>query len=331
MSPRVYRADMPGSTSTCLVADIGGTHARFALFDIGSHALSHVETLAAARYPQLEDAVTAYLAAAGGVGVAEAAFAVAAPIAGESYAFTNSPWRFRRDALRERLRLARLEVLNDFEALALSLPLLGPAQRHALRAGRGEPAAPCVVLGPGTGLGVATLLPAQRCPLPRARALPGEGGHVGFAPQGALESELLAFLSARHGRVSYERLLCGDGLVAIDEFLAVRDDAGAVPRTAAAVTAAALAGTDARAARAVGLFCAVLGSFAGDVALLLGARGGVYLGGGILPRILPLLERSDFLARFLAKGRVAAVLDDVPVHVVLDPFAALHGAGSVLA
>jgi glucokinase len=320
-------------TELLLVADIGGTNARFALCKGVQGAPGDVSVRAAADYPRLEAAIADYLASVGRPQPAAAAFAIAsAPSADtDQFEFTNSPWTFSRSALARQLRLSTLEVLNDFEALALAVPQLAADQLHAIRPAAGRPGAVRVVLGPGTGLGVAALVPPARgAGVERWRALAGEGGHVGFAPADELEIELLRGLALRYGRISAERVLSGEGLASLHGFLAHRAGEATRDWSAAEVTSMALADPGSVAARSVARFCSMLGGFAGDVTLTFGAWDGVYLGGGILPRILPLLERSEFVARFLAKGRMAHCLEPVPVYVITDTLAALRGAASAL-
>lgn len=320
-----------------LVADIGGTNARFALLETGTAELLEARSFGAAEYPDLASAVRAYLASVGmsrGNGsrpLRSAAFAVAAPTRGARIEFTNSPWVFERAELQRALGLERLVVLNDFEALALAVPSLPPAALQVVKVGAADPSAPCAVLGPGTGLGVAAVLRqgAATATAP-ARALSSQGGHVNFAPADELEIDLLRFMQARVGRVGAEHLLSGRGLSQLYAFFAARAAAPVTDLEAADVSARALAGDDPLAVAAVLRFWALLGSFAGDVALLYGAWGGVYIGGGIAPRLAPLIERSDFLARFLAKQPMVDVLMPVPIALIRDPHAALYGAASAL-
>jgi glucokinase len=319
-----------------LVGDVGGTNARFALYDSRSATLCDLRTIAAVDYPDIGAAIATYLAglpvAVDAGTLAEAALAVASPVRDDDVAFTNSPWRFSRRALASRFGWRRLVVLNDFEALALGVPHLAADQLATIRPGVADPAAPRAVLGPGTGLGVSGLV---RCGPQdgggRWVALSGEGGHVGFAPTDELEMDLLRFLVQRHSRASVERVLSGEGLSELDAFLTARARLADRRLEPAQVTRRALEHADPVARAALDLFCAILGSVAGDLALTLGARGGVYLGGGILPRILPTLRQSRFVERFLAKGRMSSVLEPVPVHLILDPAAALRGAAAVLA
>jgi len=314
-----------------LVADIGGTNARFALHDPATDSLERLQVLAAADYPDIDTAIDTYLSSAGGAHVSEACFAVACPAWDDEIAFTNSPWRFSSDALRRRLGLERFVTVNDFEALALSVPHVPLEALHCVRSGDADPTAPKVIIGPGTGLGVAGLVPvAGTAGQLRWVAIPGEGGHASFAPTDEIEIELLRHLSQDHERVSTERVLSGQGLTELFEFLTSRGGLQGRRLPPSEITALGLSGTDPTARAALDWFCGLLGSVAGDVALTFGARGGVYIGGGIMPRLLSVLEDSTFVSRFLAKGRLSRMLTPIPVFVILDPCASLRGAASVL-
>ena len=314
-----------------LVADIGGTHARFALHDPATQALTAMRAITAAEHPDIGSAVRAYLRSVPEARVEAACFAVAGPASMDVIEFTNSPWQFSRSMLERELGLAQLRVINDFTALARGVPRIDPRGLHCLRAGVAEACAPIAVIGPGTGLGVSGLIP---CHQPGGTthwvALSGEGGHVSFAPTCELEIALLRFLTRERDRASVERVLCGEGLASLYEFLAEHSGEARRRCEPAEITSLALTQQDALARQTVELFCAILGSVAGDLALALGARGGVYIGGGIAPRILEILGASRFVERFLAKGRLARMLEPIPVHVILDPVAALRGAAEVL-
>ena len=314
-----------------LVADIGGTHARFALHDPVAHTLSASCTIAASEHPDIGSAVRAYIRRAAGADLSAACFAVAGPVSEDLIEFTNSPWQFSRSALERELGFTRLRIINDFTALALGVPRVQPEGLHCVRPGVADPLAPKAMIGPGTGLGVSGLIPrGDQHGVMRWIALSGEGGHVSFAPTNELEIALLRFLTRERDRASVERVLCGEGLTNLYEFLAEHSGEPRRRPGPAEITTLALTRQDSISLQAVELFCAILGSVAGDLALTLGARGGVYLGGGILPRILPVLGTSRFVERFLAKGRIAKVLAPVPVHVILDPVAALRGAAEAL-
>lgn len=323
-----------------LLADVGGTHARFAWQPAAGAALDHVETLPTAAYGSLAEAVRHYLSRRGGAVPRRAAFGVATPVTGDRVALTNLDWSFSIDALRRALGLERLLVLNDFEALALALPALGAADLLPVGGGAAVPGAPMAVIGPGTGLGVGALLPAG--PGRPAVAIAGEGGHVTLPAADDDDAGLIARLRARFGHVSAERVLCGAGLGVLHEALGTpsggapgvaSNPTGAVepPLEAAEITRRALAGSDARCVQTVERFLALLGTVAGDVALTLGARGGVYIGGGIVPRWGDWIVRSRFRERFEAKGRFHGYLAAIPCWVIRSAVpAALIGAARAL-
>lgn len=308
-----------------LVGDVGGTHARFALID-AEGVLGALRVLASSDFVDLAAAVESYRAEVGAAGIAEAAIAVACPVTGDEIRFTNLHWTFSIGATRERLGLARLRILNDFEALALSLPALGAADLERLRDGERAPGAPYALIGPGTGLGVAGLVPADGGWV----ALPGEGGHRDLAPATAREWRIFERLAERFGHVSAERALSGPGLVSLYEAVCAADGREPERLTPAEVSARAAAGACAASREATELFSGWLGAVAGDLALTLGARGGVFLGGGSLERMGAAFDRDRFLARFLAKGRFEGYLRAIPVDLVRHPFPALLGAARAL-
>lgn len=318
-----------------LVADIGGTNARFAWVNAPGDGPTHVQTLPVASHAGPAEAAQAYLSglqAAAGTGwhaPRRAAFAVATAVAGDRIEFTNSPWSFSREAVRQALALDALAVVNDFEALALSLPGLAPSQWRplggpALAARADAPVGTLMaVLGPGTGLGVGAALRTRA----GWQAIPGEGGHVTLAATDALEAEVIDVVRRDHGHVSAERLLAGPGLPLLQVALAAVQ--GRTPQadpTPAAIVAAALAGGDALAADTLDLFARLLGGFAGNVALTLGARGGVFIGGGVVPRLGAHFAARAFRDRFEAKGRFHDYLATVPTVLITDTLAALGGA-----
>lgn len=309
-----------------LVADIGGTNARFALCPRGEARVERMKTLSARDFPDISTAISTYLDSVGQRPV-EACFAVACPARDDQIEFTNSTWRFSRQTLAAQFSWRRFKTVNDFEALSLGVPQAKPEGLHTIRRGTVEPRGACAVLGPGTGFGVSGLVCDRHGGWV---ALAGEGGHVGFAPQDELELELLRYLQQRYGRVSCERLLSGDGLVNIYEFLCVHSGKPAERPNPAEITARGLEQGERIARDALRRFCAILGSAAGDLALTLGSRGGVYIGGGIVPRLLPLLLDSRFEERFLDKGRLSTLLQAMPIFVILDNTLALLGAAVTL-
>jgi len=303
-----------------LVADIGGTNARFAISD-AEGALHEPRVLHAAKFPKIDEAISAYLSELTRPRPRQACFAVACPAKGPEIKLTNSSWHFVKSDLRRHFQFDRFVVINDFEALAASVPILSGAQLAALRPGTPDPASVSLVIGPGTGLGVGGYVPAGK---DAWAVISGEGGHVGFAPNTEEEVRLWRRMREKYGRVSAERVLNGAGLVNVYRFMG--DEAGQQVGEVDApeISRRALAGEE-LAINAVRLFFDMLGSVTGDLALAFGSRAGVYIGGGITPKLLDFARRSNFIERFLDKGRVAAILQAMPIWVILEERAALHG------
>ena len=325
-----------------LLADIGGTNARFGWLADGQSRAQHVATLAAADHAGPAAAARAYLdQLAGQLGAAyvpprAAAFAVATAVSGDHISFTNSGWALSRQDTQRALALDELRLLNDFEALALSLPHLAPGQvlaiqRSTVSAAGGDtapsPSGALAVIGPGTGLGVAGLVPAASAWV----AVPGEGGHASLAAGDDFEWAVLSAVRRQYSHVSAERLLSGIGLPVLHAAVAeVMGHPVAQLLSAEQIVERALACQDATCERSIDTFCALLGSFAGNVALTLGARGGVFIGGGIVPRLGARFTASRFRERFEAKGRFQAYLQAVPTWLITDTLAALTGAAVAL-
>ena len=324
-------------TERVLIADIGGTNARFALADLGAGrpVLHDLHKLPAESFASLRQAARHYLEQIDAA-PRRAAFAVACPvIGGDDIRLTNRAWSFNRAELQADLGLDELLVMNDFGAAARAVPALGAGERETLygeEAG-GELVGPVSVLGPGTGLGMALLAPPSR-PGGVWQVIETEGGHASFAPQGSEERRIHEWLSARHGRVSMERVLSGRGLSTVHAALSGAEpgkpstpDAGL--RSPEEIVAAALAGEDRLTRASLARFCAILGSVAGDTALIHGART-VAIAGGIVPRFIPFLKASAFRERFLDKGRFAAYLETVRVLVVTHEHPGLLGVALAL-
>jgi glucokinase len=295
-----------------LVADVGGTNARFGWIAHAGAAIEHVATLPAADYATLADAVRAYLSTRTLGQPGSMGMGIANPVTGDELRMTNHHWGFSISAMQAELGLQRLVVINDFTALALSLPSLQPHELRQVGGGAARAQAPMALIGPGTGLGVSGLLPAGG----QWVALAGEGGHVTLPATTEREAALIAHLAARYGHASAERAISGAGLVALHDAVCALDGVTAEPSSPADVSTRALAGTCPRSVEAVAHFCALLGSVAGNLALTLGALGGVYIGGGIVPRLGEAFDRSDFRQRFEAKGRFQAYLAQMPVFVI---------------
>lgn len=314
--------DLPASV---LVADIGGTNARFALANPATLELSRIVQFACAEHRSLGAAAFGFLH-----GIEPrpryAAIAVAGPVVGEEIALTNSPWSFTRSEVCDAVGLDGLLVLNDFQALALSLPHLGNDELHRIGGGKAPRLAPKVVLGPGTGIGVAGLVWGGGDWV----AVPGEGGHVALAAQSPEEFAILARVGAELDRVSVERVLSGPGIAAL--YLAVAEERriGVAPLPPNEVLERGLDGSDEVAVEALRLFSLWLGAFSGDMALVFGARGGVYLGGGIAPKIVASLAAGPFRAAFEAKGRMRSYVTPIPAYAIMAPFAALKGGAAGL-
>ena len=317
----------PCDTYPRLLGDIGGTNARFALLSHSDATIGNMRSLSASAFSGPAEAISAYLAEIGGVRPRVAAFGIANPIDGDWIEMTNHTWSFSCAALRQQLELQHLLVINDFTALALSLPCLPADELHQVGGGARQAKRPIAVLGPGTGLGVSGLLPAGDDYLP----LSGEGGHVTLAASNAEEAAVIEQLRATFVHVSAERLLSGPGLVNLHGALARVRQLPAPGNDAATITQAALAGEDMLAVDTLNMFCALLGNVAGNLALTLGAKGGVFIGGGIVPRLGEFFDRSPFRQRFEDKGRFRAYLASVPVFVIHSPYPALTGAAVAIA
>jgi len=319
-----------------LVADIGGTNARFALADLdGSDRprLHDERRLSADHFASLQHAARSYLSEIRDrAPVSRAAIAVACPVTGDEIRLTNRAWSFSRRELQHELNLDELLVVNDFGAAARAIPALNPDEKMIIHAGAHDgPKAPISVIGPGTGMGVALI---TRFEPENWHVIETEGGHASYAPQGTEEQLIHDWLLARHDRVSIERVLSGNGLGRIHAALSGRDPSKThTPNSSlqrpAAIVERALAGDDVLSRRALARFCAILGSFAGDCALLHGART-VAIAGGMAPRFAGFLRASAFVERFLDKGRFAAWLESVRVVLVTHPEPGLLGAAEAL-
>ena len=307
------------SVSRMLAADVGGTHARVALVDATRADTLEVlryEKYACAEFPGLGAILKTFVA---GLGTSDAASIDGGAVACAGYELDgviinpNLPWRVMLDATRAEVGLSSLEFVNDFEAAAHATPYLKPGDLVPLTpARRGVPGAPMLIVGPGTGLGAAVYISGAH----GATVLATEAGHAAFAPTSDREVDILRILRRNDSHVENERLLSGPGLVNTYVALCELRGVEATLNEPAAVTQAALEGSDAAAREALDVFCGLMGSLIGDFVLMYGPRGGVYLAGGILPRIKDYLLHSDFYARFLDKGAMRPVLERVPVMLV---------------
>ena len=306
-----------------LLADIGGTNARFALQ--AGERFEAIDVLACTAFATVGEAIDAYLALARGRGfdvgsIRHAAIAIATPVQDDLVRMTNHHWSFSIARLRAERRLDTLLVVNDFAALAMALPSLRDHQREKIGGGAGVAGKPIGLIGPGTGLGVSGVMPCGG----GWNALAGEGGHASFAPGNEDEIRILRALWQEYGHVSAERLLSGMGLELIHRTLA-GERLGA-----ADITGRALAGSSDDCLRTVQCFCGVLGSVAGNVALTLGATGGMYIGGGIVPRLGGVFATSAFRQHFEDKGRLSAYLARIPTYLITEQYPALVGVAAML-
>jgi glucokinase len=311
-------------TELALVGDIGGTNSRFGLVEPGASGVSRVAVQKNAQFASLEASIAAYLEAQGVGALAAAAIAVAGPIEGETVSLTNRDWHFSRESLRAAAKARRFRLLNDFEALALSLPHLGADD--LVRIGGETPGKPAVkiVLGPGTGLGMATL-----APLPGGgwMALPGEVGHITLPVVTQAEFDWRERMTVPGTPFESEDAITGGGLLRM--YRAVAENP--VLSTPEEVLSAALAETNAAAVRTVDQFIVWLARIAGDAAMTMQARGGVYLAGGIAPSIAGRLQDGPFRSIFEEKGRLAHVMRPIPVYVIVDRFPAFKGCAAAIA
>ena len=314
------------SETVWLVGDIGATNARFGLVSPDG-AIVHSSTFADSDFATLGDAVRGYLAQSrSAVTPRIGCLAIAAPVSGDEIRMTNHPWSFSVAALRGELGFERLEIINDFAAVALALPRLKPNDRMPVGGGTAVAGRPIAVLGPGSGLGASGLIPVGAS----WRPLTGEGGHVTMPAATEREDAVLAWMRRHFDHVSAERCLSGPGLVNLYSALAALNGVPAAPYTAAQITDPATAARDPLCREATAMFCAMLGTVAGDLALALGAQGGVFIAGGIVPRLGARFVESGFRARFEAKGRLSSYLAAIPAYVVTHPLPAFLGCAAVL-
>ncbi|MFZ6656888.1 glucokinase [Undibacterium sp. TJN19] len=322
---------IPGNAGPRLLADIGGTNARFAL-ETHSHQFEAIMVLACNAYPDLQAAITAYLAspevqAVCQSPVRQAAIAIANPIDGDVVRMTNHHWTFSIEALRQGCGFKNLVVVNDFTALAMALPHLAPHERIQIGGGTAQPHRTIGLIGPGTGLGVSGIIPAGQHWVP----LCSEGGHVSFSPNDETEIAILRQAWKTYPHVSAERLISGMGLEIMYRALSQLSDAHETEEmNAADITRRALDGSCEICARTVACFCAMLGTIAGNLAMTLGATGGVYIGGGIVPRLGEFFARSAFRQRFEAKGRFADYLAQIPTFLITAEYPAFLGVSAIL-
>jgi glucokinase len=312
-----------------LLADVGGTYARFTI-EVAPRVFRHGARLRCAEHASLFDAVQAYLsglAADGAERIEHAAIGIANPVDGDQVRMTNHHWQFSIEQLRQRLGLETLVVVNDFTALAMALPRLAREERRQVGGGAPRAASALGLLGAGTGLGVSGLIPVAGDWV----ALAGEGGHVAMAARDERELLILSHARRQFAHVSFERVLSGPGIELIYRALAEEAGQAGTSLPASEITRRALDDSEPLCVETVDAFCALLGTAASNLALTLGALGGIYVGGGIVPRLGEYFDRSPFRARFEDKGRFTDYMRAIPTYVVTAEHAAFVGVSALLA
>ncbi|MFV0321885.1 MAG: glucokinase [Alphaproteobacteria bacterium] len=318
-----------------IIADIGGTNARFALVD-HNHVISQIIKLPVQDFENFEDAVAEYIRQ---INIKEKPkhllIDVAGPVTGDYFKFTNSHWEFSITDVKAKMGFDYFKVVNDFAAIGLSLPHLTAADFISINNKPAKKLGPKIAIGPGTGLGVVFSVPHHD----EWILVPSEAGHVTMAAENEIESDVLAYLRQKYesynGHVSAERVISGHGLENIYDalwHLSIDDSSHEFkPLRAPEIAQKALDGEDALCTQAVLQLCAFLGATAGSLSLALMAYGGVYIAGGIVPQIMPLFEQSDFIKRFESKGRHSHVNKDVPIYLITHPYPAFPGLAATIA
>lgn len=322
---------MPTAPFDCprLLADIGGTYARFTL-EVAPGTFEQTASLHCADHADFYAAVTSYLDGLSGYtkgSIKNAAVAIATPVSGDQVRMTNYHWQFSIEQMRARLQFDSLVVVNDFTALAMALPSLQPHQRRQVGGGNIEPRSVVGLIGAGSGLGVSGLIPANDGWI----ALGTEGGHTSFSPHDEREMSILRFAWREHRHVSFERLVSGPGIELIYRALAERAGRTEKPLTAPDITQRALEGSDPVCADTIDAFCGMLGTAAANLAVTQGAFGGIYIGGGIVPRLGEYFDKSSFRERFEDKGRFADYMKRIPTFVITAGDATMVGVSTILA
>ena len=317
------------SKSPYIVADIGGTNARFGLVTglSSDHLKLKIEqqrTYPSNNFDNLEQVTRHYMESLGDVTLSGACLAVAGPVTGDSVRLTNLNWAFSMSDVKRALNLPKLKVINDFAAYAYATPYIDSSNIISLNEGQAIKGCPIAVVGPGTGFGVAALVPNGNS----WTVLPTEGGHITLSSKTPLQQEVIQALSTEFSHISIETLLSGPGLINLYRGLTKVEGVSPESLKASQISQRALQQPSSLEYRCLKLFCCWLGQSCGDLALALGARGGVYLGGGILLRFSDFLISSDFMNRFLAKGQMQEYLHQMPVKLVTEGNSALSGAAA---
>ena len=319
-----------------LVADIGGTNARFGLVEYDpaknqasgkvNYTAQQQITLKCADYPDMASMIKACCVELGINMPAHACLAIAGPIEHGQAAMTNLSWKFSIASLRDQLGMQTLHVINDFASLAYAVPFLAEDELVTLYSAKPNPDAPIVVMGPGTGFGMAGLIPQHG----NWAIIPTEGGHASFAPTNEKEMAIKSYLLKEQSHVSVENILSGGGLVNLYRALAYNAGVEAKAYTPADVSIKGINNEDPVCREAVVTFCEVLGEVAGDKALSWGAKGGVVIGGGITPKLVNILHDTHFQERYINKGPMTKYVSEIPIHLIVNDKAALVGSAAWL-
>ncbi|VEB32545.1 glucokinase [Legionella cherrii] len=312
--------------SYAIVADIGGTFARFSRVNLENLVMDKIEIYSCAAFTSLESVLLAYKEQHQLEEINQVVLAIACPVLDDVLCMTNTHWTFSISELKHKLNLKELNVLNDFNAIAMSLPVLSDQQIIQIGRGSANPNGARAVLGPGTGLGVAFLVPGREGYLAHA----GEGGHISWGAKTEQEWFIYCHLKKKYDHVSYERLLSGQGLENLYQALTALHQKEKPPIPASEIITLALTQQCTIAEAAVAQFFAILGAYAGDLALIVAAFGGIYIAGGIVPRLISLLSGSDFRARFEEKGRFSEFNAKIPTYVITAEQPGILGAAVYL-
>jgi glucokinase len=315
-----------------LIADIGGTNIRLAQADAKSDAkFIEIETYRCAEFSSLSDVISLYIESKNiGDTCINACLAIACPTDKDIISMTNLPWEFSQKALIKALKLNSLSMINDYTAIAMAIPLLNDNQKVKIGGGETVANMPVAVCGPGTGLGVAHLVPISSAGQSQWHCFSGEGGHVDFAAVDELDIQILQHLKTSLVRVSYEQLLSGYGLEQIYQAICAINGKDEGKLSAAEISQQAVAETCPLCHQALAQFCKVLGSFSGNLALTLNCQGGVYIAGGIAPRFIDFIKNSDFRTRFETKGRLSHIPEQSPTYIITEDQPGLLGAAAYL-
>lgn len=304
-----------------VVVDLGGTNIRLAVCELESGTLNQREEFICAEFLTLEAVLKKYFETLKGE-VKHLCIGIACPVEGDHISMTNLSWSFSKEALKNKFKLASLFIINDYTAISLALPFLSSKEKIQIGTGEAQPNGPTAVFGPGTGLGVSHIIKVAD----KWISLDGEGGHISFSANTREQADILFFLQEQFGHVSAERILSGQGLVNIYQSLCILSDQLPRLKQPKDVTKAALNGSCDIASRTMNIFCQVMGSFAGNLALTLNCTGGVYIAGGIVSRFVALFESSEFRTFFEEKGRFKAQLLTIPTFLITHTNAGLLGA-----